>query len=63
MRHTLRQLEVQNLITEKLLQNVLPPQIIDRLKNIDTADSEKEVVIADKFASASVVFFDIVGFT
>ncbi|MES2765056.1 MAG: adenylate/guanylate cyclase domain-containing protein [Bacteroidota bacterium] len=42
--------------TFKILNRVLPRQIVDRVKN-------GEENIADKFLSASVLFADIVGFT
>ena len=42
--------------SERLLTNVLPVLIADRLK-------DREEVIADRFDTASVLFADIVGFT
>ena len=42
--------------SERLLTNVLPVPIADRLK-------DREDVIADRFEAASVLFADIVGFT
>lgn len=42
--------------SEKLLLNILPKKIAERLK-------KKEFPIADQFESASIVFIDIVGFT
>jgi len=42
--------------SEKLLANVFPLAILDKLK-------DKEATIADRFDSASVFFADIVGFT
>ncbi len=42
--------------SERLLRNVLPDEIADRLKSSDE-------VIADEFTSASILFADIVGFT
>ena len=42
--------------SERLLTNVLPVPIADRLKS-------REEVIADRFDTASVLFADIVGFT
>lgn len=41
---------------EKLLLNILPPSIADRLR-------QKEEVIADQFDQVSLLFADIVGFT
>ena len=52
--HRLLQLEREK--SERLLLNVLPRTIADRLK-------ESEDVIADAFPDASVLFADIVGFT
>jgi guanylate cyclase len=42
--------------SERLLLNVLPPPIAERLK-------QHEAVIADRFDTVSVLFADIVGFT
>ena len=42
--------------SERLLLNVLPAPIADRLK-------QHEAVIADRFDAVSVLFADIVGFT
>lgn len=42
--------------SELLLRNILPDEIADRLKSSDE-------MIADEFASASILFADIVGFT
>lgn len=52
------------MITDKLLNNLLPPQVIARLKakTIETKGLQADIVIADSFKSASAVFFDIVGF-
>ena len=49
-------LELEQQKSEKLLLNILPPSIAQRLK-------ENNSVIADHFASATVMFSDIVGFT
>ena len=51
-------------VAERLLLNVLPRAIAERLKGRPevTADSFNEV-IADSFADVTVVFADIVGFT
>ncbi len=51
-----RKLEIANRENERLLLNILPVKIAERLKN-------GEGVIADKFENASVLFADIVGFT
>jgi adenylate cyclase len=42
--------------SERLLRNILPTPIADRLK-------EEDGIIADDFAAASVLFADVVGFT
>ncbi len=42
--------------TEQLLRNVLPEAIAERLK-------QEQTLIADSFASATVLFADLVGFT
>src|SRR5207253_10514867 len=42
--------------SERLLLNVLPPEIAERLKR-------KEYPIADRFDDVSVLFADMVGFT
>ncbi len=49
-------IEFKNTENTKLLLNVLPPPIAERLKDGETQ-------IADAFPSASVVFTDLVGFT
>jgi class 3 adenylate cyclase/uncharacterized protein HemY len=49
-------MELEKKATFKILNRVLPRQIVDRVKN-------GEENIADKFPSASVLFADIVGFT
>ena len=49
-------LEIERLKSERLLLNILPVSIAQRLK-------EDESVIADHFESATVMFADIVGFT
>lgn len=49
-------LELERQKSEKLLLNILPVSIAQRLKEDDT-------VIADHFDSATVLFSDIVGFT
>jgi adenylate cyclase len=50
------ELEVERAKSERLLLNVLPASVASRLK-------ESDDVIADGFASATVMFADIVGFT
>jgi adenylate cyclase len=52
----LAELEVERAKSERLLLNVLPASVADRLK-------ESEEVIADGFGAATVLFADIVGFT
>ena len=51
-----RLLEAERAKSERLLLNVLPPAIADRLK-------QDEGIIADRFAGVSVLFADIVDFT
>ncbi|MEK0180230.1 MAG: PAS domain S-box protein [Oscillatoriales cyanobacterium] len=53
---TLSALRVQQEQSERLLLNILPQQIADRLKQGDST-------IADTFADVTVLFADIVGFT
>jgi adenylate cyclase len=43
--------------SERLLSNILPPSIADRLK------SESNTIIADRYDEASVLFADMAGFT
>ena len=52
----LAELEVERAKSERLLLNVLPASVASRLK-------ESDEVIADRFAAATVLFADIVGFT
>ncbi|MGB3512867.1 MAG: adenylate/guanylate cyclase domain-containing protein [Microcoleaceae cyanobacterium] len=52
----LRQLEVEQEKSEKLLLNVLPKAIAERLK-------EETGIIADSFEEVTVLFADIAGFT
>ena len=52
----LAELEVERAKSERLLLNVLPASVADRLK-------ESDQVIADGFDAATVLFADIVGFT
>jgi adenylate cyclase len=51
-----RMLQVERAKSERLLLNVLPQPIVERLK-------EREEVIADAFPHVTVLFADIVGFT
>ncbi len=51
-----QQLEGEKAKSDRLLRNVLPDQIADRLK-------EREATIADGVAGATVLFADLVGFT
>jgi class 3 adenylate cyclase/sensor domain CHASE-containing protein len=51
-----RELDIERAKGERLLRNILPGPIADRLK-------EDEGTIADSFAAVSVLFADIVGFT
>ena len=52
----LAELEIERAKSERLLLNVLPASVASRLK-------ESDEVIADGYASATVLFADIVGFT
>ncbi|MGL5061585.1 MAG: adenylate/guanylate cyclase domain-containing protein [Microcoleus sp.] len=54
-----RQLMESQAKTEKLLLNILPRSIADRLLE----ESPGELVIADRFPNVSVLFADMVGFT
>jgi PAS domain S-box-containing protein len=56
LKSTEEELRQQRLLSERLLLNVLPPPISQRLKR-------GEKTIADNFAEATVLFADIVGFT
>ncbi len=56
LKSTEEELRQQRLATERLLLNVLPQPISQRLK-------QGEKTIADNFAEATVLFADIVGFT
>jgi adenylate cyclase len=51
----LRQIKSEQDRAERLLLNILPPAIADRLK-------QGELAIADNFAEATVLFGDLVGF-
>jgi adenylate cyclase len=51
-----RALELEQAKSERLLLNVLPQPVAERLK-------EREGIIADDFSSVTVLFADIVGFT
>jgi class 3 adenylate cyclase len=57
IREQMAALDAERARSEGLLLNVLPKRIADRLKK------EPGIVIADRFASATVLFSDIVGFT
>ena len=57
IREQMAALDAERSRSETLLLNVLPRRIADRLKDAPG------VVIADRFASATVLFSDIVGFT
>lgn len=57
IRDQMAALDAERSRSETLLLNVLPRRIADRLKK------EPGVVIADRFAGATVLFSDIVGFT
>ncbi len=52
----LRQIEIEREQSERLLLNILPVAIVDRLK-------AGESMIADRFGEVTVLFSDLVGFT
>jgi adenylate cyclase len=56
LNETLKALQYQQEQSERLLLNILPEEIANRLKRGDST-------IADTFANATVLFADIVGFT
>ncbi len=56
LRQAFQQLEIEQKTSERLLLNVLPEPIAKRLK-------ENPEIIADSFASVTILFADIVGFT
>jgi len=56
MWHSLQRVAIEQDKVERLLHNILPEEIADRLK-------ESEEAIADGFESVTVLFADIVGFT
>lgn len=56
LNQTLKALQYQQEQSERLLLNILPEEIANRLKRGDST-------IADTFANATVLFADIVGFT
>jgi adenylate cyclase len=58
------QVVVEKKLSERLLLNVLPPSIVERLKNrsVLLVDGPTEV-IADSFSEVTVLFADIVKFT
>jgi len=56
LRNTLEDLAAEQEKSERLLLNILPEQIADRLK-------KGEITIADSFEEVSVLFADIVGFS
>lgn len=57
IRDQMAELEAERARSERLLLNVLPRRIADRLK------AKPNEIIADRFKSATVLFSDIVGFT
>jgi len=56
LQQAFQQLEIEQKKSERLLLNVLPEPIAQRLK-------QKPEIIADSFASVTILFADIVGFT
>ncbi|MFA6467605.1 MAG: adenylate/guanylate cyclase domain-containing protein [Bacteroidota bacterium] len=58
------QVTAEKKISERLLLNVLPHAIAERLKGIlDTNNDSLTEIIADSFKDVTVLFADIVGFT
>jgi adenylate cyclase len=56
LQYFVREREREHARSERLLLNVLPARVADRLK-------QREGIIADRFPEATVLFADIVGFT
>ncbi|MDX9972886.1 MAG: adenylate/guanylate cyclase domain-containing protein [FCB group bacterium] len=64
LERTLRDVEAEQKVSERLLLNVLPRAIADRLKGRrDTVVDGFPELIADSFSDVTVLFADIVGFT
>jgi adenylate cyclase len=58
------QVTAEKKISERLLLNVLPPAIAERLKGIINMNNDTLTeIIADSFKDVTVLFADIVGFT
>src|SRR5262249_1346047 len=51
-----KELRREKLRSESLLRHILPQNVVTRMRNGET-------VIADRFADATIVFSDLVGFT
>lgn len=62
MRFALKTLNASNQVTESILLNILPKGIISRLKD-NSRGPEEDLVIAEEFQSATILFCDIVQFT
>jgi len=64
-----REIEIERDRSEKLLLNILPQSIVERLKYTDNLDSGLSFtgagneLIADSFAEVTILFADIVNFT
>ena len=59
-----KQVVEEQKVSERLLLNVLPNAIVERLKGrSEIATDEFNEIIADSFADVTVLFADIVGFT
>jgi adenylate cyclase len=56
LHHSKQELEVQKQLSERLLHNVLPAPIAERLK-------QSSSILVDTFPDVTVLFADIVGFT
>jgi class 3 adenylate cyclase len=63
-KHLYEQVLVEQKLSERLLLNVLPHEIAERLKGRTEVSADSfNVIIADSFADVTVLFADIVGFT
>ncbi|BAB72619.1 adenylate/guanylate cyclase domain-containing protein [Anabaena sp. FACHB-709] len=60
---TAKRLAVEQAQSEKLLLNILPQAIAERLKQSQPSPQTSQMMIADGFSDATVMFADIVGFT
>ncbi|HBQ99630.1 MAG: PAS domain S-box protein [Roseofilum sp. Belize BBD 4] len=56
-------LRLEQAKSEKLLLNILPQPIAEKLKQNDLSERQVGVVIAEQFQSVTILFADLVGFT